>query len=210
MPDWDSWHQDYGDPSSLLSERLRLVQRRISDWLDASTPAPVTVVSSCAGDGRDLLGVLEGRNDGGRVTATLIEADLRNAARATEHIEHLGLGSTIEVRRTDAGISDAYLGAVPADLVLLCGIFGNITDDDVHRTIAATPELSKRNAVVIWTRHRRDPDLTPRVRAWFREYGFEEEHFDAPDHAMYSVGVHRFVGDPRPLSPADHLFTFVR
>jgi hypothetical protein len=141
--------------------------------------------------------VLERRSDAHRVTATLIEADPRNAARATDHVNRLHL-STVEVRCTDAGVSGAYLGAVPADLVLLCGIFGNITDDDVRRTIAATPQLCNEGAVVVWTRHRREPDLTPRIREWFREHGFAEEHFEAPDHAMYSVGVHRFIGSPSP------------
>src|SRR4051794_1650124 len=205
--DWDAWHADYGDPSSLLSERLRLVQRHIADWLDASAPTRVTVLSSCAGDGRDLLEVLEGRGDASRVTATLIEADARNAERAADHVARLDL-SNIEVRRADAGSSDAYLDAVPADLVLLCGIFGNISEDDVLRTIAATPQLCNQDAVVIWTRHRQDPDLTPRIRAWFRKHAFEEEHFDAPDHAIYSVGMHRFVGLPTPLDAQQHLFTF--
>ncbi|MDI6908933.1 SAM-dependent methyltransferase [Nocardioides sp.] len=207
--DWESWHTDYDDPSSLLSERLRLVQRYIADWLDVSAPRPVTVLSLCAGDGRDLLEVLEDRTDAGRVTATLIEADVRNAARATEHVVRLNL-SSIEVRCTDAGTSNAYHRAVPADLVLLCGIFGNIADDDVQRTIAATPQLCNENAVVIWTRHRRDPDLTPHIREWFRGHGLEEEHFDAPDHAAYSVGVHRFVGEPKPLDADQRLLTFIK
>ncbi len=55
------------------------------------------VMSSCAGDGRDLLQVLERRNDASRVTATLLEADPRNAELATQHINRLGL-RTIEVR----------------------------------------------------------------------------------------------------------------
>ena len=207
--DWEAWHADYGDPSSLLAERLRVVQRHIADWLDESAPTPVTVLSSCAGDGRDLLEVLGARSDANRVRATLLEADKRNATRAADHISRLGLAN-IEVRCTDAGTSSAYLGTVPADLLLLCGIFGNITDEDVHRTIAATPQLCNQNAVVIWTRHRQHPDLTPRIRQWFREHGFQEEHFDAPDHASYSVGVHRFVGKPSPLEPERHLFTFVR
>jgi hypothetical protein len=207
--DWNAWHADYGDPSSLLSERLRLVQRHIAHWLDETAPTPVTILSSCAGDGRDLLEVLGGRGDPNRVTATLIEADERNATRATDHINRLGLPN-IEVRRTDAGTSSAYLGTVPADLVLLCGIFGNIADDDVHRTIAATSQLCSQDAVVIWTRHRQSPDLTPRIREWFREHSFQEEHFNAPDHAIYSVGVHRFVGDPSPLDPDRHLFSFIK
>ena len=80
----------------------------------------------------------------------------------------------------------------------------------MNRTIAATPQLCNENAVVIWTRHRQDPDLTPRIREWFREHGFEEEHVEAPDHAIYSVGVHRFVGVPSRLNAEQHLFTFIR
>src|SRR3954469_7701887 len=102
MTDWDSWHAGYEDPASMLSERLRLVQRHIADWLDTRAATPVTVVSACAGDGRDLLGVLEARSDARRVTATLIEADVRNATRASEHITRLDLPD-IAVRCTDAG-----------------------------------------------------------------------------------------------------------
>jgi hypothetical protein len=209
MTDWEAWHADYGDPCSLLSERLRLVQRHIADWMDATAPTAVTVVSACAGDGRDLLHVLEGRHDAERVTATLIEADAGIASRARDRANRNNLDK-VEVRCTDAGTSDSYLGAAPADLVLLCGIFGNISDDDVRRTIAFTPQLCNEGAVVIWTRHRQDPDLTPRIRAWFREHGFEEEHWHAPDHALYAVGVHRFNGEPEPLAADQHLFTFIK
>jgi hypothetical protein len=207
MTDWEAWHSAYGDPSSLLSERLRVVQQRIDELLDATAPATVSVMSSCAGDGRDLLQVLQGRPDADRVRATLLEADPRNASRAAEQISRLAL-SNIEVRCTDAGITTAYAGAVPADLVLLCGIFGNITDEDVHRTIAAASQFCNTGARVIWTRHRQDPDLTPQIRDWFRERDFAEEDFVAPEHAIYSVGVHRFLGDPTPLDKGKRLFTF--
>ena len=33
---------------------------------------------------------------------------------------------------------------------------------------------------MIWTRHRREPDLTPQIRDWFPASGFEEIAFDAP------------------------------
>lgn len=42
MTDWNAWHADYTDPSSLLSERLRVIQRHIHDWLDETAPNPVT------------------------------------------------------------------------------------------------------------------------------------------------------------------------
>jgi hypothetical protein len=208
-PDWQEWHRDYDDPASQLSRRLRIVQGHIGDWLDETAPAAVTVLSACAGDGRDLVDVLANRSDAARVTATLVESDPRNAAAARERIERLGIAG-VEVRQADAGISDAYVGAVPADLVLLCGIFGNVSDDDVARTIAFAPRLCRSGALVVWTRHRKAPDLTPRIRSWFGQHGFVEEAFTAPDDDVWSVGLHRFAGEPRPLHSGRRLFTFVR
>lgn len=205
--DWSAWHDGYDDPESLLAQRLRVVQEQIDHWLTATAPEPVSVLSICAGDARDLLQVLERREDSDRVTATLLDADPRNAARAREHVRRLGL-STVGVCCTDASVTDAYADAVPADLVLLCGIFGNVDDDDIQRTVAATPQLCRKNGRVIWTRHRREPDLTPRLRDWFHQCGFEEEAFVSPGPHSFSVGVYRHIEDPQPLVPHQRLFTF--
>jgi hypothetical protein len=72
--DWLSWHAPYDDPGSSLSRRLALVRGHVTQWLD-STTGPVTVLSACAGDGRDLLGVLSARADRDQVSATLVEMD---------------------------------------------------------------------------------------------------------------------------------------
>ena len=65
----------------------------------------------------------------------------------------------------DAGATAACAGAAPADLLLLCGIFGNVSDGDIAWTIAAVPSMLTAGGTVIWTRHTGEPDLTPRVRA---------------------------------------------
>ena len=207
MTDWRAWHADCADASSLLSERLRLVQRRIGDWLDATAPGPVTVLSSCAGDGRDLLEVLAARSDADRVTATLIEADPRNAASASEHA---GARSSrrhgqVRQRRDEQHLPRRRPGRPRAA----------VRDLRQHRRRRRTPDdrrhlqLCSRGARVIWTRHRRDPDLTPRVRGWFDGAGFRGALRGAR-HAIWSVGVRRFVGTPWPLARGQHLFTFVR
>lgn len=116
----------------------------------------------------------------------------------------------VELRQTDAGTTDAYERAVPADPVLLCGIFGNVSDADVEGTIAAAPSFCRPGALVLWTRHRKEPDLTPRIRGWFASPGFLEEDFITPAHGIWSVGAHRFRGSPQPLVPGQRLFTFVR
>jgi hypothetical protein len=206
--DWSAWHEEYATAESGLSDRLAAVRSQIGRFLDTTASEPVRVVSACAGDGRDLLGVLSTRTDAHRVSSVLVEHDAELAARARRAAEELP--TEVEVRQADAASSDVYAGAVPADLVLLCGIFGNISDDDVRTTVEAAPQLCATGAEVVWTRHREEPDLTPAIRDWFAGAGFEEVAFVAPEGQSWSVGVHRLVEEPQPLEPGRHWFTFVR
>jgi hypothetical protein len=109
------------------------------------------------------------------------------------------------VRRT----TSAYAGAIPSDVLLACGVFGNVMSHDVERTIRLLPSLCARGAVVIWTRHRRPPDLTSDIRRWFADVRFDEVAFDAPAGTVMSVGSHRFSGDPDPFAEGVRMFTFV-
>jgi hypothetical protein len=205
--DWQAWHADYADPASAMSQRLAVVQAQITRWLDRTQPRPVVVTSVCAGDGRDLLGVLTGRSDAARVTATLVELDADLAATAASAAADL---PGVSVRCADAGGIEAYAGCPPADLLLLCGVLGNVSDEDAAGGITALPRLCAPDATVVWTRHRREPDLTPAIRGWFAAAGFAEESFTAPEDRIWSVGVHRLVGPPQPLSEGRRLFSFVR
>lgn len=208
--DWSQWHEAYNRSGSGLNSRLVAVRHAIDRHLDASAPQPVRVVSACAGDGRDLVEVLAGRADAYRVSAVLVERDPRLATRARE--QSRSLPAQIDIREGDAAQSDLYQGAVPADLVLLCGIFGNVSDADVRTTIEAAPQLGAPGAEVIWTRHRAQPDLTPSIRQWYAQAGFEEVAFVTPEDAAerWSVGVHRLVTDPPSLQVGRQWFTFFR
>jgi len=205
--DWRAWHADYADPASALSERLAVVQAQIAQWLDRTQPRPVVVTSVCAGDGRDLLDVLTGRPDAARVTATLVELDADLAVAAGSAAVDL---PGVSVLCADAGSTDAYAGCAPADLLLLCGVLGNVSNEDAASMIAALPGLCAPEATVVWTRHRREPDLTPAIRGWFTAAGYAEQSFTAPDDTLWSVGVHRLVGPPQPPGEGRRLFSFVR
>ncbi|MFF0469228.1 SAM-dependent methyltransferase [Micromonospora zamorensis] len=206
---WQAWHEPYADENSPLSRRLRLVQQHIVSWLDQRFDERLTAISVCAGQGHDLVGVLASRADAQRVRGTLLEFDSGNVTAAQAAANQAGI-SNIVIRQADAGQLSAYAGIVPADLVLMVGVFGNISDADVERTVAALPRLCAEGATVIWTRTRRNPDLTPTVREWLRDAGFVEQAFDAPDDVQFSVGVHRFEGSPQPLEPVGTIFTFLR
>lgn len=135
------------------------------------------------------------------------ELDERNVAVAGQATKATGLDG-VEVLQADAGITDSCVGAVPAQIVIACGIFRNITVSEVQATVAALPSLCAPEALVLWTRHRVPPDLTTMIRSWFREVGFREEDFDVSDDGFMSVGAHRLMGEPSELIPGQRLFTF--
>jgi len=206
--DWQAWHAGY-DSDTPLRRRLEIVQRHIGVVLDTFYEAPLRVVSMCAGEARDLLGALDdrGRRD---ITGCLVELDPELAGRARAHADALGL-SGLEVRVGDAGTTASYAGAVPADLVLVCGVFGNISEADIERTLRALPMFSAPGATVIWTRHRRAPDMTVSIRRWLAESGFDGTAYDpVPDSdTMGTVGVAVFRDETAPFVDQP-LFTFVR
>jgi hypothetical protein len=205
--DWVEWHQSYADPASGLSARLRIVQRHLSLAIGQALRRPVRLVSLCAGQGHDVIGVLPGHPLRHRLTATLVEADPRNAELARRRAAAAGLDQ-VQVRQADASRPERFADALPADVLLLCGIFGNVSDTDIERTTAAAPALCAPGATVIWTRHRRPPDLTPRIRAWFTDAGFDEVAFETVDTGLAAVGVSRLRHAAPTALPAGPLFTF--
>jgi hypothetical protein len=204
--DWVAWHTDY-ESDSPLRRRLEIVQRHIVTALDRIEHSPARVISMCAGEARDLRGALQqvARRD---LVGRLVELDPGLASLARAGLAGLGVAG-IEVVAGDAGEMGAYRGAAPADLVLECGVFGNISDADVERTVRASAALCAPGATLIWTRHRRPPDLTTAVRHWFEESGFTEIAFEPVPDSNGSVGVARYDGPLVALADGP-LFTFTR
>jgi hypothetical protein len=205
--DWQAWHDDYDVPGSGLARRLAAVQDRIRDALDSAPPGPLRAVSMCAGQGRDLIRVLATHPRGRDVTARLVELDPRNAATAREAAAASGLPG-VEVVTGDAALTDAYAGLVPADLVLACGVFGNITDEDIERTISCCARLCASGGTVVWTRGRWPPDLIPQICRWFAEQGFDLLWLSDPE-VSNAVGAHRFSGEPTMFASGLRMFSFV-
>jgi hypothetical protein len=207
LRDYERWHERYDDPGSDLSWRLEVVRGHVRAALDR-VAGPVRALSLCAGDGRDLLGVLADRPDAARVRAVLVEVHPAIAERARRAAA--GMAASVEVRCADAGDTAASADAVPADLVLLVGIMGNITDGDLARTIAAAAALCSPGATLVWTRGRSGGDRNDVVRARFAAAGFAEIAYDVLDEdTLPAVGAVRYEGPPVAL-PAGRIFTFRR
>jgi hypothetical protein len=208
--DWQAWHEAYERPGSRLSRRLAVVQGFLAEAIDRAPAGRVGILSLCAGQGRDVLGVVARHPRRANVDAVLVEADPALAAHAANTIDEAGLADHVRVVVGDAGTTSTFASAeaVPADVLLLCGIFGNVTDDDVEHTVRQAATMCAEGATVLWTRHPTPPDLTVRIRQWFAESGFLEVGFEAPDEWNFGVGAHRLVAEPEPFRE-QRLFAFV-
>lgn len=207
--DWQKWHKPYDDPGSRLARRLAVVQQFLRQALD-ERQGPARLISMCAGQGRDVIPVLAAHPRRDDVSALLVELDERNALAAERAAQAAGL-SDVQVMQADAALTDNYADAVPADIVLACGIFGNITDEDIERTVRALPGFCAPGATVLWTRGRwKDNDPTPDIRRWFTEAAFDEIAFHGPEAETYTVGANRYAGEPRALEAGRTLFRFFR
>jgi hypothetical protein len=180
------------------------VQRHIRAALDASPPGPIRLVSLCAGQGHDVVGAVDGHPRAADVRARLVELDPENCRTARGNAP-----SNVQFVCADASSTNVYTGAVPAEVVLVNGVFGNISDADIAHTVERLPSLCAPNAIVVWTRHRRPPDVTPAIREWFAAAGFDEMAFEGPEGFIFGVGVHRLARDPDPFVPDVTLFEFV-
>lgn len=207
LRDWTAWHDDYADPDSDLSRRLAVVQDEIRRGLANRPEGEVRAISICAGQAHDLIGVLSGDPQAERVRARLVELDPVNVAQIRAKASAAGLD--LDVVQGDAADSDLYRGAVPADLVLAVGIFGNVAEPDIHRLIGALPQFCAPGATVIWSRGRHLHDINSEIQATFAGAGFTQTAFHAPDGVKFQIGVNRYEGPAVPLV-SDKLFTFIR
>jgi hypothetical protein len=113
------------------------------------------------------------------------------------------------VRTGDAGNTGRRLGAS----LIMMAIFGNISDDDVRRTIQAVPQLCRPGAILLWSRGTNGTDRNASVRAWLTEAGFAElDYLEFDDDAgeRAALGSARYGGPLQPLIPGRQLFTFLR
>lgn len=201
--DWTQWHTSYENPDSHLAQRLTVVRQRIAQVFDQLPKGPIRVASMCAGDGRDLLSVLQNHPRAKDVSGRLVELNPQMADRARE-----AAPSSIEVLCADAGNSNAYEGVAPVNLLLCCGVFGNITEADIQNTIENWSMLCAPKARVIWTRGSFEPDIRNQIREWVKMADFEELSFDGVE-TRYGVGVAEMVRTGKSYQRGVRFFEFV-
>jgi hypothetical protein len=209
--DWYEWHRAYGDADSTLARRLTVIQGWLRQALDQLPAGPVRLISVVAGQARDIEGALRDHPRAADVSGRIVELDPRNTDVARQALGPVA-GDRIEIVTGDAGQADAYRGATPADILVVVGLFGNITDADIERTIRLLPGFAAPGAYAVWSRggaREGVADLNPAVRRWFAEAGFTELEHTYIDN-WQGLGFHRFDGTAAPFPAGEKLFEFVR
>jgi hypothetical protein len=208
--DWFEWHGSYEDADSTLAKRLTVIQGWLRQALDELPPGPIRLISVVAGQAKDIEGVLRDHPRAGDVRGRTVELDPRNTAIARKALAAVA-GDRIEVVTGNAGQAEAARGATPAEILVVVGLFGNIVDADVERTIRRLPGFAAPGAYVVWSRggaREGVADLNPRVREWFADAGFTELDHTYID-GRQGLGFHRFDGTPAPFPDGADLFEFL-
>lgn len=187
--------------------RLGVVQEQIRHALAETDASPIRVISICAGQGHDIVGALQDFGRADEVEALLVELDERNVGAARQRIADACL-SGITVETADAGMTDAYTSIAPAHLILACGVFGSLTDDDIDMTVGLLPSLASPNAQVIWTANRVAPGLWDAVLAAFARHGFRASWTTDDQVDTFGVGRHQLNRRSTALRPGQRMFSF--
>lgn len=210
MPkDWFEWHEFY-NTDVRLQQRLQIVREYIWRAIDESPVGRIRLVSLCAGDGRDLLGTLASHPRAKDVYGRLVELNPNLVAQGREAIASAGFSEQLEFINGDATNSSNYIGAVPADIVIVCGIFGNLENEaELKRLIGNLPFLAKTGAFAIWTRGHSDGIAhSDTVRQVFQQAEFAEVEFRLTLTGDMGVGIHRYLGENATLPKDQQLFVF--
>jgi hypothetical protein len=203
---WLEWHRAYDDPAARLSRRRAVVVRAIRSFLDGAPGGPIRLLSLCAGDATDISLAVGGHHRRDDITGAAVELHPALARRARENLERVG--ARVEVLIGDAGRPTTFADVVPVDLMLLIGVFGNVTDGAMERTVRAVPSFCRPGATVIWSRHRRPPDMTSEIRRWFDELGATPTAFVSEGTGGFAVGTHRVDHVAPEADMPEHLFEF--
>jgi hypothetical protein len=169
------------------------------------------VLSICAGDSRDLIGLLATHPRKLDVRAYLVENNAELVAQGRKTIEEAGFEEQLRYIIGDATISATYLGLVPVDVVLIAGVFGNLRSEEVVRLIQNLGLLCTRGGTVIWTRHRRLHDGLNQIKLiqqCFDESNFVEVLIENTLDDAFTIGSHRYNGTGHVLHDGIKLFEF--
>jgi 16S rRNA G966 N2-methylase RsmD len=207
---WSDWPQEVYQQQS-YQQRLSKVQEHFAECLDNVPRGPVRVLSLCAGDGRDVIGVLNSHPRRTDVSAWLIESNRQCVAICVRQAASVGLQKTVNFVCGDATLCVTYKNIATADIVLICGVWGHVAANQRAQLVAGIASLCKPDAAVIWTR-----GLVPNmsrmqeIQSHFAGLAWNKVRVSSTPDQRWAVATYRYSGPRHQLSKSGRLFRFRR
>ena len=205
---WNGW-PERAYQQDRYRQRLSAVQDQLAECLDHAPVGPVRIISVCAGDGRDAISVLTTHPRRHDVSAWLVEQDRRSILDGTRRAANFGLANTVTFLNGDATDYATYQRIAPADIVLLCGVWGHVPTLERVPLVRALTALCKARGVVIWTRGiSTGLERLHEIQSKFATSSWELGRVSITPDKKWAVVIHRYLGLPNTLPTSGRLFHF--
>ena len=207
---WSDWpERAYG--RQRYQQRLETVQKHLAECLDIAPPGPLRIVSICAGDGRDVIGVLRSHARREDVTAWLVELSPESVAHGICQATSAGLESRVTFLNEDATIYETYKNIAPADIVLACGVWGHVPPEGRMPFVRALASFCKPGGCMLWSRGvAKGMQHLRVVESLFSSPPWEKVALSFTPDNKWAVAIHRYCGPPRELPDSGQIFHFQR
>jgi hypothetical protein len=207
---WTGW-PDEAYAQRRYQQRLQAVQEHLCSNLNEAPAGALRLISICAGDGRDLIGVLRTHERRTDVSAWLIELDCESVAAGMQQTKAAGLENSVHFINGDATNYATYQGIGPADIVLACGVWGHVLAHERVSFATALAALCKAGGSVTWTRGvSNGTSRLHEIELIFARAVWEQVRTSVTADKKWAVVTHRYGGSQVKLPPAGRIFNFHR
>jgi len=190
-------------------QRLAAVERHLREAIDRAASGKLRILSICAGDGRDVLGAVATHPRRSDVFAWLLEADYYSVESGIEQARLAGLKDSVRFLHADATVFASYLDIAPADILLLCGVWGHVPPDERQAVVNACRALARPEGAVIWTRGvKRGMWRFAEICDYFEPSDWELTRSTVTPDARWAIATHQLVASAAELPTAGRIFNF--
>lgn len=207
---WSGWPEEAYQRES-YRQRLGEVQKHLGLSLDAAPTGSLRILSICAGDGRDVIGVLRVHQRRGDITAWLVELNRRSVAAGIRAASIARLENSGRFLNEDATLCRTYQNIGPSDIVLVCGVWGHVPPHERGRLVQGLASLCKPGAAVIWTRGVSQGMVRlQEIQVRFASPSWEQVRVSLTPDQRWAVATNCFRGSPIDAARSGQFFQFER
>jgi hypothetical protein len=205
---WSGWPEKVYQ-QNLYQQRLASVQQHLTRCLDSVPAGRVCILSVCAGDGRDVIGVLTAHPRRRDVSARLVELDPHSVATGVQSVAAAGLQDVVTFLHADATTYATYQGLTPAEIVLLCGVWGHVPADQRRAVVDALATFCTPGGSLVWTRGiAKGVTRVQEIESLFANSAWEQVGRDITADNNWVVASYRYSGPARTLPASGQIFNF--